>query len=194
MYAEIYLKIEPLRKEVSELEEKRKVNELEYEKILKEVTELQRNLDSMQAEYQQLVQELTKLKDEQQTVSKKVEKSSRLFINLKGELDRWVASSNDFSDRMANLIGDVLISAGVLTYIGFFDHQQRKNLVTDWRISVDQINLKTTQPLSLTEFLSKPQERALWAQQELPNDDLCIENAIIMKRYNRYPLIIDPSD
>jgi len=30
--------------------------------------------------------------------------------------------------------------------------------------------------------------------QELPNDELCMENAIILKRFNRYPLIIDPSD
>lgn len=54
--------------------------------------------------------------------------------------------------------------------------------------------MKTSLILSTTEFLSKPQERILWQQQELPNDDLCIENAIILKRFNRYPLIIDPSD
>lgn len=141
-----------------------------------------------------MVQELTKLKEEQTTVAKKVEKSGRLFMNLKSELDRWVESSKQFDDRMANLVGDVLISSGVLTYIGFFDHFQRRNLVGDWRISVSNINMKTSAALSLTEFLSKPQERILWQHEELPNDDLCIENAIIMKRYNRYPLIIDPSD
>lgn len=117
-----------------------------------------------------------------------------MFLNLKSELDRWVESSKNFDERMANLIGDVLISSAVLTYIGFFDHYQRKNLVVDWRISVADINMKTTLALSMTEFLSKPQERILWQHEELPNDDLCIENAIIMKRYNRYPLIIDPSD
>jgi dynein heavy chain 1 len=44
------------------------------------------------------------------------------------------------------------------------------------------------------EFLSKPTDRLLWQTQELPNDELCIENAIILKRFNRYPLVIDPSD
>lgn len=51
-YAEIFLKIEPLRNEVKELEEQKNVNELEYEKILKEVGELKKNLDAMQTEYQ----------------------------------------------------------------------------------------------------------------------------------------------
>lgn len=43
-------------------------------------------------------------------------------MNLSSELIRWEESSRNFSERMANLIGDVLISSGVLTYIGFFDH------------------------------------------------------------------------
>ena len=28
---------------------------------------------------------------------------------------------------------------------------------------------------------------------QLPSDDLCVENAIMLRRFNRYPLIIDPS-
>lgn len=51
-----------------------------------------------------------------------------------------------------------------------------------------------SQNINTIEFLSKPQERLLWQSQELPNDELCITNAIIMKRYVRYPLVIDPSD
>lgn len=28
---------------------------------------------------------------------------------------------------------------------------------------------------------------------QLPSDDLCRENAVMLKRFTRYPLIIDPS-
>jgi dynein heavy chain 1 len=44
------------------------------------------------------------------------------------------------------------------------------------------------------EFLSKPSDRLIWEKQGLPSDELCIENAIILKNFNRYPLVIDPSD
>lgn len=87
-----------------------------------------------------------------------------------------------------------MLSSAVLTYIGFFDHHYRQVLKSDWVSEIDMISLKLSPSLSYTEFLSKPQDRILWQQEELPNDDLCIENAIIMSRYNRYPLIIDPSD
>ena len=47
-------------------------------------------------------------------------------------------------------------------------------------------------PLVL-QYLSTADERLAWRSNALPADDLCVENAIMMKRFNRYPLIIDPS-
>ena len=43
------------------------------------------------------------------------------------------------------------------------------------------------------QYLSNADERLAWQANALPSDDLCIENAIMIKRFNRYPLIIDPS-
>ena len=38
-----------------------------------------------------------------------------------------------------------------------------------------------------------PDQRVSWLANNLPTDDLCTENAIMLSRFNRYPLIIDPS-
>ena len=46
---------------------------------------------------------------------------------------------------------------------------------------------------SAIQYLSNADERLAWQANALPSDDLCIENAIMIKRFNRYPLIIDPS-
>ena len=43
------------------------------------------------------------------------------------------------------------------------------------------------------QYLSNAEERLKWQANALPSDDLCSENAIMIKRFNRYPLIIDPS-
>jgi dynein heavy chain 1 len=45
----------------------------------------------------------------------------------------------------------------------------------------------------LIEFLSLPSQRLQWFEHRLPQDDLCTENAIILQRYHRYPLVIDPA-
>ena len=43
------------------------------------------------------------------------------------------------------------------------------------------------------QYLSNADERLAWQANALPSDDLCIENAIMIKRFNCYPLVIDPS-
>lgn len=43
------------------------------------------------------------------------------------------------------------------------------------------------------QYLCNPDERLRWTANSLPTDDLCVENAIMLKRFNRFPLIIDPS-
>ena len=43
------------------------------------------------------------------------------------------------------------------------------------------------------QYLSDADERLRWQANALPTDDLCTENAIMIQRFNRYPLIVDPS-
>ena len=121
-----------------------------------EIEDLQKNFDKMQTDFQQLMLELSKTEEEQTSVKNKVERSDALFKNLSSELIRWERSSLNFKDDMASLAGDVLLSSGVLTYIGFFDHFQRQNLQGDWKDAIEKINLKMSSTLSFIEFLSKP--------------------------------------
>ncbi len=41
--------------------------------------------------------------------------------------------------------------------------------------------------------MSNVDEWLRWQANTFPTDDLCTENAIMVDRFNRYPLIIDPS-
>jgi len=65
--------------------------------------------------------------------------------------------------------------------------------MSNWKEFVETQGVKFRAELALAEFLSKPNERLAWKAYQLPEDDLCVENAIILGRFNRYPLIIDPA-
>ena len=91
------------------------------------------------------------------------------------------------------MLGDVFLSSAFLAYIGFFDHYYRKLLSNVWRNTLEASKIIYRSELSIIEFLSSPSERLIWKSHKLPSDDLCTENAIIMKRFHKYPLIIDPS-
>lgn len=98
------------------------------------------------------------------TVQEKADRSVNLLKNLSSERARWEESSNNFVNQMACLVGDCLFSAGVLTYIGFFDFYYRKYLQNEWRIKIDDVSLKMRSDLKFIEFLSKPSDRLQWVK------------------------------
>jgi len=128
-----------------------------------------------------------------QTVVVKCERSQELINNLGSERTRWDESCEGFKTQMATIIGDCLVSGAFLTYLGFFDHFHRRSLIEEWRDALATAGIRFREDCSFLEFLSKPTERLVWQSNALPTDDLCVENAVILKYYNRYPLIIDPS-
>lgn len=94
---------------------------------------------------------------------------------------------------MKTIAGDCLLSAAFLAYIGFFDQHQRVSLTLKWSRRLQEAGVRFRDDLSFIEYLSLPEERLQWQANSLPADDLCIENAILLHRFNRYPLVIDPS-
>ncbi|KAE8290027.1 Cytoplasmic dynein 1 heavy chain 1 Cytoplasmic dynein heavy chain 1 Dynein heavy chain, cytosolic [Larimichthys crocea] len=94
---------------------------------------------------------------------------------------------------MSTIAGDCLLSAAFITYAGYFEQQMRQNLFTTWSHHLQQANIQFRTDIARTEYLSNADERLRWQANSLPADDLCTENAIMLKRFNRYPLIIDPS-
>ena len=69
----------------------------------------------------------------------------------------------------------------------------RENLFYTWTTHLERAAIQFRADLAKLEYLSTPEERIRWEAHSLPADDLCTENAIMLKRFNRYPLIIDPS-
>jgi len=66
-------------------------------------------------------------------------------------------------------------------------------LLTRWHHHLEAVAMKFKPDLALIEYLSLPDQRLQWHGNELPDDELCEENAIMLHRFQRYPLIVDPS-
>ena len=95
---------------------------------------------------------------------------------------------------MSTIVGDVLLNSALLAYSGYYDQHVRNQLMTAWKQYLKNFNIEYTPDLARIEYLSTADDRLLWHSKSLPKDELCIENAIMLKRFNRFPLVIDPSD
>ncbi|KAF9336730.1 hypothetical protein BG006_007626 [Podila minutissima] len=192
-YSEILDKIGPLRQEVFELENSAHMTVLKASSIEKMIDELENSIATYKEEYAVLISEVGSIKNEMERVKFKVDRSVTLLESLSSEKIRWEAGSHSFDTQMATTVGDVLLSSAFLAYGGYFDQQYRELLFHKWADHLSKANIQFKADISLAEYLSTADDRLSWTEHSLPADDLCVENAIILERFNRYPLIIDPS-
>ncbi|KAI8852562.1 dynein heavy chain and region D6 of dynein motor-domain-containing protein [Chytridium lagenaria] len=192
-FAEILERVGPLRQEVLELENSADATRQKATNIENMIANLESSIAHYKDEYAVLISETQALKSEMETVKSRVDRSLALLGNLSSENERWGQASQSFESQMGTIIGDVLLSSAYLAYGGFFDQQYREALLVRWVSHLESANIKFKSDLSIPEYLSTADERLLWQENQLPADDLCTENAIMLKRFNRYPLIIDPS-
>ncbi|KAJ4379809.1 dynein heavy chain [Didymella sp. IMI 355093] len=192
-YAEILARVDPLRKEVFELEGKLAETERGAQETQMLIAKLDKNIAGLQQDYAVLIQETTSIRKEMSDVEFKVNRSMRLLDSLSSEQTRWNKSSKSFDSQINTIVGDVLVAAAFIAYAGYYDQQYRKALTEDWYDQLKNSGISFKTPNPITEYLSTADDRLTWQHNGLPVDDLCTENAIVLQRFNRYPLIIDPS-
>jgi dynein heavy chain 1 len=192
-YSDILDKVEPLRREVQSLEEQAGATKEQARTMQQMVTELESRIVQYQEEYAVLISETQAIKSEMERVEGKVDRSMKLLGSLSSERERWESGSRTFDVEMSTIVGDVLLSSAFLAYGGFFDQSYREGMWQEWSHHLAEANLKYKPELSLSEYLSTADDRLSWQSKALPSDALCTENAIMLKSYNRYPLIIDPT-
>ncbi|XP_045484392.1 dynein heavy chain, cytoplasmic isoform X1 [Pieris rapae] len=192
-YADMLKRVEPLRNELQALEDQAQTNVTAGDEVRDLIAQLEKSIASYKEEYAQLISQAQAIKTDLENVQAKVDRSIALLKSLVIERERWESSSETFRSQMSTIVGDVLLSAAFITYGGYFDQHYRQNLFSTWTSHLAAANIKYRPEIARTEYLSNPDERLRWQANALPTDELCVENAIMLKRFNRYPLIIDPS-
>ncbi|KAG9288876.1 hypothetical protein G9A89_001252 [Geosiphon pyriformis] len=192
-FSEILDRVGPLRNEVADLQKQQENTKMKAVTIDKMIKDLEASIARYTDEYAQLISQTQSIKNEMEQVKSKVDRSLTLLDSLSSEKERWESGSQAFETQMGTIVGDVLLSAAFLAYGGYFDQQYREILLNKWTSHLVNANISFKQELALTEYLSTADDRLSWHAKSLPADDLCTENAIMLKRFNRYPLIIDPS-
>jgi len=112
----------------------------------------------------------------------KLIRAEKLISGLGGEKSRWKASSENLAIVYTNLTGDVLISAGMIAYLGAFDSVYRNELSSMWVKKCVEQKIPNSGKFSLEGTLGDPVKIRDWNLQGLPSDDFSVENAIITEK------------
>ncbi|KAJ2996813.1 hypothetical protein HDV02_006191 [Globomyces sp. JEL0801] len=192
-YSAILERVGPLRDEVKQLEESAFDTEKKATETNKMIDELEERISIYKEEYAALISEVQTLKTEMEAVKVRVSRSMQVLDNLSSEKSRWSESKESFAAQMDTLVGDVLLASAFTAYVGYFDQNNRQNLLNLWKNRLEESKISYQKKLSLPEYLSSAEERSQWVNNHLPDDKLCIENAVMISKKQRYPLLIDPA-
>uniref|UniRef100_A0A672IDC2 Dynein heavy chain 7, axonemal n=1 Tax=Salarias fasciatus TaxID=181472 RepID=A0A672IDC2_SALFA len=93
----------------------------------------------------------------------------------------------DLGKLYDNLTGDILISAGIVAYLGAFTSSYRQT--KEWMDICRSREIPCSSNMSLMSSLGDPVKIRAWTIAGLPSDSFSIDNGIII---SRWPLMIDP--
>lgn len=106
---------------------------------------------------------------------------------------RWKDDLEELKQQRIRLLGDCLVSAAFLSYVGAFSWEFRHEmLVNNWQTDVLEKKIPFSQPFKLESMLTNDVEISKWTSESLPPDELSIQNGILTSQATRYPLCIDP--
>ena len=107
-------------------------------------------------------QKLQELEEAKEMCEKKLVRAEKLLGGLGGEKTRWTQSAKDLSDLFGNVAGDVLVSAGVVAYLGPFTADFRLEQIAQWVDGCHKLEIPCSETISLAGTLGDPVKIRSW--------------------------------
>lgn len=154
-------------------------------KVLARLQNLNDNLIAMTAKKERLTNEVKSCEEQ-------LERAQKLLGGLGGEKQRWTDVVSQLDKTIENLTGDVLVSAGVVAYLGAFTKNFRQEAIVDWSLKMKEMEIPCSESISISKILGDQITIRQWTIAGLPSDAFSVDNGIIVSKARRWPLMIDP--
>jgi len=157
-----------------------------------ELKALHDKLAALQTDLDAALKKKNDLQDQVTDCANKLRRAEQLISGLGGERDRWGELSKELGVLYENVTGDVMLSSGVIAYLGPFTAGYRTDAVSAWSSLLKGKDITCSAIFKLSDTLGNPVEIRDWVINKLPNDGFSIDNAIMLYKSDLWPLMIDP--
>ena len=175
------------KKEVAQLQQSLYQTQAELSRLNKEILALQEN-------YFEIHKKQVDLENEIKDCEKRILLANALINSLSGEKQRWSDLTNKLEDSVKYLHGDILISSGIISYLGCFSSNYRMQIIKEWNDFIKNNKILVSDSFSLENCLGEAIQVKKWVMNGLPSDPFSRENGMIISESSRWPLMIDPQN
>lgn len=149
-------------------------------------------INQLQANYQASQRKLEDLTKQKETIEVQLVRAEKLVVGLADEATRWEQTVKVLQVDLVNLVGNIILAAGYISYVGPFTSKYRERLLEAWKKFATKVGIPYSSDFAVERILGDPVQIREWGIQGLPADALSIENGIICTQAKRWPLLIDP--
>jgi dynein heavy chain, axonemal len=202
MYYDVVVTVEPKRKALQEANDQLQAANTQLAEVQEKVRILEEKLAKLTSEFDAANKEKQEAMETVERGQKKLDLAQRLTGALASENVRWAENVVTMEADRLLLTGDVLLASAFISYVGPFTKPFRDILISSTFTPYLQESFQKAVgengsiPLSPApdplKILTTPAERAAWAADGLPADQVSNENGSIVCNSSRWPLIIDP--
>jgi len=149
-------------------------------------------LEELQDQYTQSNNEQKELQFKITQCESRLKNASQLTTALNSEKVRWTQNIDELSDSFQTLLGDSVVVALLIAYIGPFDFSYRETILSKILQHAHSQNIIVSSSFSLESVMGNPTLFREWQIHSLPSDALSRQNGILVTNTRKWPLLIDP--
>lgn len=192
-YCAVFKEVKPKKEKVEQLEQEYDKSQKFLKKLMAEIGKIENQLDLLNERYIKAMTERQILQEETDLMMKRLIAADKLIGGLSSENDRWANELDNLHIEKQQIVGNCLLSASFLSYVGPFSYEFRRSMIyEDWKKSLIEREIPLTKTYRLETALTDDVEISKWNSEGLPPDELSIQNGILTVRASRFPVCIDP--
>ncbi|KAF4522383.1 hypothetical protein B566_EDAN012965 [Ephemera danica] len=191
-YNTIYKVVGPLQRQFEEVQAEANAKRELLEQKQAQVRELEAKLQVLEDNYQEQAAMQAKLEAEKDLCAIKLKRAEELIAGVGGEKVRWKELELFHRGRLGTVVGDMLLSVGIIAYLGPFSVDYRQGIQKTWVKRCQELGIPCSGHFSMLDSLGDPVQLQDWVIAGLPVDEFSQDNAIIAHNAGRWPLFIDP--
>jgi len=189
----IYVKVKPLMDSLEAARASKAAAEASLASAMAIVAAVEAKLSALGAKFQDATDEKAVVEAQAASGKARLGLAERLVGGLSSENERWGREIDHLRDASTTLIGDCMLAAGFVSYVGSFDQVNREMLwKLTWTPDLIEKMIPLTPNVDPLAILTNDGNNAKMISEGLPADRISIENGSIITSCKRWPLLIDP--